>query len=397
MSDNLTKVIEKNKKFVNKNLKQLELIEQGKWLANGYELGYIYLIREIKFVIDDEDVYKIGFTIQKTPTIYPKRLSSYGKDSELIFVRSCNAKIVNKIETKIKKIFSKTFEKHSRAEYFAGDPEKMIDIINKQMDLMRTEKVKLLREEKELINTDRLISRFIGDTLVETKCRKHIISVVDLYNLFEEWSKTNCKYGCLAIKCLRNYLELDMDRFIDKKDILVGHKLKTDDGVLDELNNIKRDKIMCFNEGVNVDDFSVDDILEALEGDAMEMALRLVKMIYFNDTIKKYHNVYSTNKGKNGHACILTIDGVKTVNKHNIIFDIRMNMLKIVEQLLLKYNDKKYELDRIKELITSRSDKEGYEKELHIIRGLELIDEIVLLIYNYRKIVMETHKNNGMA
>lgn len=90
-----------------------------------------------------------------------------------------------------------------------------------------------------------------------------------------------------------------------KLDVMVDNNVKL---TLDEPaknTNIKNDKIICFDDDVNIDDFSKDNILDVLKGSAIKIILNLIKLVYFNNDIKKYHNIYSTSKGKIGTACVL--------------------------------------------------------------------------------------------
>ena len=99
------------------------------------EFGYIYLIREREFLLREEDVYKVGATVQKTSTLQLDRLKKYKKGSQLLYTRICNAGIVFRIESKIKKEFRDNFNKHIDGyEYFIGNYQEMIDIINDVMN-----------------------------------------------------------------------------------------------------------------------------------------------------------------------------------------------------------------------------------------------------------------------
>jgi hypothetical protein len=94
-------------------------------------LGYIYLIREREFQLRNENVYKVGRTIQSTCSLQLRRLNDYKKGSELCLVRQVSSAKVAEIETLIKAEFRKLFQRHADGhEYFHGDMEQMIDIIN---------------------------------------------------------------------------------------------------------------------------------------------------------------------------------------------------------------------------------------------------------------------------
>jgi hypothetical protein len=100
--------------------------------------GYIYLIREREFLQGNQNVYKVGQTIQKGASLQLRRLQDYKKGSELCFVRQLQHGIAREIETKIKREFSNTLTKHPDGhEYFFGDMESMIDVINKHCNACR--------------------------------------------------------------------------------------------------------------------------------------------------------------------------------------------------------------------------------------------------------------------
>jgi len=96
-------------------------------------LGYIYLLREREFLKNDEKVYKVGRTLQKGASLTIDRLKAYKKGSELLFIREVAGDNVKNIETSIVKSFESKFMRHSDGnEYFIGNAEIMIDIINEE-------------------------------------------------------------------------------------------------------------------------------------------------------------------------------------------------------------------------------------------------------------------------
>jgi hypothetical protein len=99
------------------------------------EYGYIYLIREREFLLRNEEVYKMGCTIQKTASLQLDRFKKYKKGSQLVYTRTCNADSIFKIESEIKDEFRKQFKSHSDGhEYFMGDSCKMINLMNSCME-----------------------------------------------------------------------------------------------------------------------------------------------------------------------------------------------------------------------------------------------------------------------
>ena len=88
-------------------------------------IQYIYLLQEREFIKCNENVYKIGKTMQNNS----KRFGQYPKNSNLLAQLVC----VNchKCETYIKKVFMKKYKqrKDIGTEYFEGDYNVMIDDI----------------------------------------------------------------------------------------------------------------------------------------------------------------------------------------------------------------------------------------------------------------------------
>lgn len=94
-------------------------------------LGYIYLIREREFANTNQNVYKVGRTVQKGTSLFLDRLKAYKKESELHMIRKVPMDRVAHIEARIIALFKQRFEKHPDGnEYFIGNVDEMIDIIN---------------------------------------------------------------------------------------------------------------------------------------------------------------------------------------------------------------------------------------------------------------------------
>jgi hypothetical protein len=137
-------VIEHNVKgkflFVKKTHQHSNVAASATNDASGTMLnfGYIYLIREREFLQSGQQVYKVGQTIQKGATLQLRRLQDYKKGSELCFVRQVKELKAVNIETTIKREFNSTYTKHTDGhEYFYGDMESMIDVINKHCNACR--------------------------------------------------------------------------------------------------------------------------------------------------------------------------------------------------------------------------------------------------------------------
>jgi hypothetical protein len=96
-----------------------------------HKIGYIYLIREREFVNSNQNVFKVGRTIQKTPTCYLERLKDYKRGSQMFSVLHVESEDCEHIETKVKEAFNKMFKRHNDGhEYFEGDPKTMSLVIN---------------------------------------------------------------------------------------------------------------------------------------------------------------------------------------------------------------------------------------------------------------------------
>ena len=96
-----------------------------------HKIGYIYLIREREFVNSNQNVFKVGRTIQKTPTCYLERLKDYKRGSQMLSVIHVDCDDCEHIESKVKDVFNKMFKRHNDGhEYFEGDPKTMSMVIN---------------------------------------------------------------------------------------------------------------------------------------------------------------------------------------------------------------------------------------------------------------------------
>jgi hypothetical protein len=96
-----------------------------------HKIGYIYLIKEREFVNSNQNVFKVGRTIQKTPTCYLERLKDYKRGSQVLSVLHVDCDDCEHIESKVKDTFNKMFKRHNDGhEYFEGDPKTMSMAIN---------------------------------------------------------------------------------------------------------------------------------------------------------------------------------------------------------------------------------------------------------------------------
>jgi hypothetical protein len=91
--------------------------------------GFIYIIHEREFIKSKENIYKIG----RTENII-ERIKKYPKNSCYCFVRKSNNMFID--ENKLIKLFKQIFNhlKEYGNEYFEGDIDNMIKIINNYFD-----------------------------------------------------------------------------------------------------------------------------------------------------------------------------------------------------------------------------------------------------------------------
>lgn len=89
-------------------------------------VGYIYLLQEREFVKTQEQIYKIGKTMQKNL----KRFNAYPKGTILLFYSMCTDH--HTMERLIIKTFSDNFIRRQDigAEYFEGDLNSMLLLMN---------------------------------------------------------------------------------------------------------------------------------------------------------------------------------------------------------------------------------------------------------------------------
>ena len=76
-----------------------------------YTHGYLYILREREFVLLNQDVYKLGMTIQGRK-LRINRLNAYKKDSELVLAVYCPMNRVADVERSLKRAFCQAFQRH---------------------------------------------------------------------------------------------------------------------------------------------------------------------------------------------------------------------------------------------------------------------------------------------
>jgi hypothetical protein len=160
----------------------------------------IYLLREREFARLNENIYKIGRSINiKT------RMNSYPKGSDIELMMGCNDSI--KCEKQLLEIFRNTFiqRKEYGSEYFEGDKQEMIAIITnflnkskKEDARINIEKIEKIEQPKININTpiDTLVSLYTNDMdIIEID---EILFWKDKNNIIYEITSNNelgCKVG----------------------------------------------------------------------------------------------------------------------------------------------------------------------------------------------------------
>ena len=133
--------------------------------------GYLYLIREREFLQRDENVYKIGMTVQG-PKLRIKRLDAYKKGSELRMVVYCPVERVFETEKVLKNNFRQIFEAHPDGfEYFVGDPVKMTRLIFEEV--LEPRNIDLTRRIAEKVESPKLISLNIYQQFVKLFVNDH--------------------------------------------------------------------------------------------------------------------------------------------------------------------------------------------------------------------------------
>lgn len=130
LTDNIKEYILHNRVYKPASTRSKEPKQEKPCHKDEVQLGYIYLIREREFFNNNVPVYKVGMTIQKTASCALERLKDYKKGSELCTVMPVSPTHCLEIETRIKRAFRETFQKHNDGhEYFEGEPWKMIQIM----------------------------------------------------------------------------------------------------------------------------------------------------------------------------------------------------------------------------------------------------------------------------
>jgi len=92
--------------------------------------SYIYLIQDSQY--RGTNVYKLGRTTQKDDCRVIKRMKDYNYGSEPKFIRTTTNVIT--VESDLKRTFKQYFQLVRGQEWFKGDLNLMIELVNKRID-----------------------------------------------------------------------------------------------------------------------------------------------------------------------------------------------------------------------------------------------------------------------
>ena len=131
--------------------------------------GYIYLLRPLRSITDDKNIYKIG----KTKRNNFIRFNEYPIGSILLLQSSC--KNCDLMEKKILKIFDEQFIKENDygREYFRGDLIEMKKLIN-----------------SEIVNEENIVN----DNNIIEELNESYKSDDEIINIIKNFECKNCKY-----------------------------------------------------------------------------------------------------------------------------------------------------------------------------------------------------------
>jgi hypothetical protein len=162
------------------------------------------------------------------------------------------------------------------------------------------------------------------------------------------------------------------------------------------INNMNIINVVPFSEEV-LDGLSAKDKESILKKCYMSLN-ELVMKLHLNPKLPEYHNVYISNiKSKYGHV----YDGKKWIlkNVNSLLDDLISKKKDDIEDLLSEYEDKLPEkiIGKVRDMIGmidyDPSDDDVIDKKKVAFKK-NVIDEIKLLLYNYKDIPLKTKENN---
>ena len=193
--------------------------------------SYIYLIQDGEFI--NTNVYKVGRTSQKDDTRTLSRIKSYNKYTVQKYLREVNSSYVIKIETDIKRILKSKYTLVKGTEWFEGDHNMMIEIINFTINkyiiydtYLETNNLETNNLETNNLETNNLETNNLETNNLETNnLETNNIKINNLAFIneltYETWSPTfrddqeidNIYYQFLEIDNIKDNLEIDNNKF----------------------------------------------------------------------------------------------------------------------------------------------------------------------------------------
>ena len=189
------------------------------------------------------------------------------------------------------------------------------------------------------------------------------------------------------IKLNLNVLIMGLTKIISENN---GDGENSDDDIIEDEENIN---VSFFGTEIDINKFSIEEIMDALN-DHKGICIGLIRLFHFNDKVKEYHNVYSNTINSKGNAFILTKHGIEHVNINVAVCGLMGELSVCIGSILDKHKNikHKYEFEAATDLLSGKTNKEGFEREMFHLKLVELGEKIKLLLRDQRKIVIETLK-----
>ena len=197
------------------------------------------------------------------------------------------------------------------------------------------------------------------------------------------------------IKLNLNTLTIGLTKIISENDDIEENsdddEENSDDDIIEDEEEIIN--VSLFGTEIDINKFSIDEIIDALN-DHKGVCIGLIRLFHFNDKVKEYHNVYSTTINSKGNATILTKHGIERINIYDAVSKLREELSVCIGSIINKHKNIKheYEFETAANLLSGKTNKVGFEREMFDSRSIELSEKIKLLLCDQRKIVIETLK-----